>query len=464
MKNKSSLCLFVLFTLFASCEKAYILEEEANTDSSNAQMVVRSSAYVAGSSNETDYVNYPINLYVMDSDGKCVALRQIEKSDVELKLNLEADTYDLYAISGVDNYNLPTVGNASKTSIIEKKEGKGHGDLMTAYNNVVMTKGEENRITLQMQRRVMLVQSISLYNIPDDVTAVQLTISPLYKNIMLNGNYVDGVDSYTFDLQKQETEGIWKMTDPEYLLEAQNEITLKVSLTRESGVTSYTYASSEVFSANYKVNISGNFVDENNINLSGTIKGVDWAGTVSMDFNFNEKNSSETGGTSGNDDEILHGDAPATGTLYNGCYVLRTSSTQNSTTVTLITPTEQNKIKISQSKEEETVLSSIKENTALALSNISVDGISSWRLPSQEEMEYIDNNMEEINSKISALGTDITTFVAKKSGYACGYFFNASDGNVYVYTLGTGGEIDKSPSSERATYKVRGFATVTFTE
>lgn len=467
MKSTRPIFLLLLsLSLLFSCEKAYVLEEDSVQPSSGSgKMIVRTSARVSGEDNGNDYVSYPVNVYVMNDEGECVALRQISSSDIELNLELEAGNYDVYAIAGTDNYNLPSAENATKESYIEPLSGKGHGDLMTASNSVVLTKDEENILTLQMERRVMQVQSVTLNNIPDDVTAVQLTMSPLHKGLLLGGDYVDGTASHTFDLVRQSDEKTWKSSESEYLLEAKGNITLKVSLTRADGVTSYSYASSESLLANYKVNITGNYVNGDAISLSGTIKGTDWAGTVTMNFDIDQKGSSEQGGGSEPEEpETLHGDAPAQGTLYKGCFVLRTSSTDNSTTVTLITPGEQNKIKVSSSKEEENVKNSIKENTTAALSNISVEDVTGWRLPSEEEMAYVDENLDEINEQIEALGdSGITTFVAKKGAYACGYFFNASDGNIYVYTLG-GGEIDTTPGSERATYKVRGFATVTFTE
>lgn len=467
MKRKSLFfCLVSVLALLVSCEKAYILDEEADSDASlNGQMLLRTSAKVSGNADETDYVSYPVKVYVMNSDAKCVSLSQISSSDEELSIGLKAGTYDVYAVSGTDNYDMPTAANASKSSVIAPKTGFGHGDLMTAYNSVVMAQGEENHVTLQMQRRVMQVESIAISNIPEDVTAVQLTLSPLYKSLQLNGDYTGGTTSHTFDLVKQ-SNGVWKNSESEYLLEAQDNITLKVSLTREDGVTSYSYACEESLSANYKINITGTFVSEEDIALSGTIQGTDWAGTVDITFDLDEASISQPGTTEPEEpeeNEVLYGGAPAVGTLYKGCFVLRATNSENSTTVTLITPTEQNKIKVSQSQDEENVIKSIKENTDFALSNISVSGVSGWRLPTEEEMQYIDNNLDAINEKIEDLGSGVTTFVEKKGAYYCGYFFNASDGNVYVYTLSTG-EIDKKPGNERATYKVRGFATLTFTE
>jgi len=463
-KNKFCFGLAVMAAMLASCEKMYVVEDETGGDDGSVQgsLVVRTAANVANGASGSDYVSYPVSVYVMNADGKCVELQKISSADEGLDIKLAAGNYDVCAVAGTDNYDLPTKENATKETVISPKNGNGHGDLMTAHNSVVMAKGEENRLTLQLQRKVMQVQSITLNNIPSDVSAVQLTVSPLHKGIMLDGSYVGGTDSHTFDLAKQADGSTWKSTAGEYLLEQKSDVTLKVSLVRADGTTSYSYASDKQLAANHKINITGNFIDDEHISLSGTITGTDWEETIDVIFDFDSTNISTDGGSAGTD-EKLHGEAPAAGTMYKGCYVLRTESEGNATTVTLITPTEANKIKVSSSKDADKKQQSIKENTATALDGITVSGITGWRLPTQEEMEYIDNNVESINAKISALATGgVEEIVLAKGKYSCGYFFTSDDGNVYVYVLG--GNIDKSPNSERATYKVRGFATVKFTD
>lgn len=464
MKGKWFSNLWVALAAMAvcvSCEKAYDFDEDTDTESvSDGQLVVR--AITADGDSETSTISYPVCVYVMDSSGSCIALKEIASADETLNFVLEAGIYDVYAIAGSSNYDLPSKENATKSSIVTPKSGKGHGDLMTAYNSIVMVKGEKNQLSLQLQRRVMQVQQILLNDIPTDVTAVSLTISPLHKGIMLNGEYQDGTDSYTFELQKQADGSTWKNKDSAYLLEALNTVTLKVTLTRDDSATAYSYACSEALSANYKVNITGTFVDDEHISLSGSIVGAEWAGTKDIAFNFDSSNLASSDEENDSDNQgIQQGNAPQVGTLYKGCFVLRSSQDGDNTVITLLSPTEVNKLKISQSKDAEVVQQSIKDATATALSSVAVDGISGWRLPTKEEMEYLDQNTETINAQMETLDAGLTTITQKKGAYNCGYFFEDTDGNVYVYTLVTG-VIDETPSSERATYKVRGFATLTF--
>lgn len=48
-----------------------------------------------------------------------------------------------------------------------------------------MAYGEENTLTLSLERKVMLIENVSIKNVPSNVIAVNVTISPLYENLLL---------------------------------------------------------------------------------------------------------------------------------------------------------------------------------------------------------------------------------------------------------------------------------------
>jgi len=269
-----------IVSMVSSCDKVVFDEDAASEDAATGRLTVRAAEVDDGAGK--DYVDYPVSVYVMDEGGKCVALQEIRSANDELGMELEAGTYDVYAVAGTENYDLPSISEATSATVLTPKNGSGHGDLMTAQGNIVMAKGEENILTLTLQRRVMLVQSVTLTDIPDDATAVRLTISPLRKGVTLGGDNVDGTGSHTFDLERQTDGSTWKTAESAYLLEAKGDVTLKVSLVMDGTTTSYSYACGEQLQANYKVNITGKFIDDRHVTLSGTIKATDWAGTKNI--------------------------------------------------------------------------------------------------------------------------------------------------------------------------------------
>lgn len=482
----SFLLLFLLSV--SSCEKAYEFEEETkkesetdkdadkdtdkdtDTDTSTStQLVVKVNMSASDTITEEDI--YPIHVYIMDSDGNCCGLQKIRSANQDLEFTLKSGVYDVCAVGCAANYDLPTQSEAKSTTLIRLLKGKSHGDLRMAFGQVSLTKDKTTTKTLQLTRRTLQVQSIKFENIPSDVTAVKLRIQPLYKTVALNGNFDEGSTSHSFTLHKLSDGHTWVNETSEYLFESpSDETTLKMMLIRSDSTTTYTYTCKEKLEANHRVNILVSLQNDGSMQFNGTVQSTKWSGAEADAFKFDDSNNTRTV-TESNEDftEELFGNAPERGTLYKGCFVLRTQNVKDTTIVTLLTPREENKVKISQSKDASTVAQSIKTNTNSKLNNLRVTGITGWRLPTLEEMQYVDKHLDEITEFITLINTPskvITPIERNYSSYTttynCGYFFNADDGYIYVYEFDTG--IVKKPSSERATYKVRGFTTLKFTD
>ncbi len=111
---------------------------------------------------EEAYISYPANIYVFDSGDACVATTKLASGSDEISLKLPEGTYGVYAVAGADDvcYALPTKANASKSSAISLNPGSVHSDLMSANNTVSLAYGEENTLTLSLERKVMLIESV----------------------------------------------------------------------------------------------------------------------------------------------------------------------------------------------------------------------------------------------------------------------------------------------------------------
>lgn len=479
--------LFLFLLAVSSCEKAYEFEEETkkesekdkdsdktddtDTDSetsTSTQLVVKISMSTNDTITEEEI--YPIHVYIMDSDGDCCDLQKIRSANQDLEFTLKSGVYSIYAVAGAANYDLPTQSEAKSTTLIQLSNGKKPSDLRLGLAQVSLTKNERTTQTVELSRRTFQLQSIRLEHIPSDVIAVKLRIQPLYKNLLLNGNSKNGSTSHAFSLQKQSDGSTWVNETSEYLFESSsNETTLKVMLVRADSTTTYTYKCTGELQASYRVNITGTFAENGATDFNGTVKSSNWAETPKESFNFGSTNHIRTI-TESNEDvtEELFGNAPERGTLYNGCFVLRTQNVGDTTVVTLLTPDEVSGIEVKKSNNATEVAKSIKENTKAALNKLRVTGITGWRLPTLEEMQYVEKHLDEINEFIKHInnsGGDIELidrdFYTITTTYNCGYFFNADDGNIYVYEFGTG--INKKPTT-RNTYKVRGFATMKFSD
>lgn len=463
----------VVATLF-SCEK-YNVDEFFNKEA-NSVLNIKTRASAAGETTESK-ISYPINIYIF-YENSCVETTSIESGNSSISLKLPEGNYEVYAIAGADaeNYNLPTKDNATKEYLISLKADKTHGDLMTAKNNITLAYGEENTLTLSLDRKVMLLENVSIKNVPSNVTAVSVTISPLYENILLNGEYSGGNGSHTINLTKGSDGTTWENDVNTYLLEACGQATIKVSLKTDAVTKSYSYTCSDELKANYKINISGTY-NENGITLNGTITGATWNGTKNINFNFDESGSTTDVNTDGEvedeqkeeetneeTDETATGIAPQAGTLYKGCYVLRTEQTGSGTKVTLMSTTSEKGLVYIDNDQ-----SSIKQAIDDKISDIaaSTDGIEGLRLPTLDELKYIKDNVDAINDNLDNLGK---SWFLIGSGTLYSYYFLDEDGTIKSYCPywdkpdSTTSCISTNLKSERNSIILRAFVTITFTE
>lgn len=473
MKHKTFkfMLLAIAAMVLFSCEK-YNEDTDFTDKEANSTLIIRTRIMAASETGESK-ISYPINIYIF-SENTCVGTTKIESEETSISLKLPEGSYDVYAFAGADEetYDLPTKENAAKEYIIKLKDGKTHADLMTAKNNITLAYGEENTLTLSLERKVMLVENVTIKNVPSNITAVSVTISPLYENILLNGNYDGTNGSQTIELTKESDGTTWENNYNAYLLEASGQATIKVSLQTENKTKSYSYTSTDELKANYKINITGTY-NENGITLNGTITGATWEGVKNINFNFDETGSTTdetiTPGTDeGKDEEdtgeTVAGSAPEVGTLYKDCYVLKSENTGSGTKVTLMSTTSENELIFTDNDQ-----SSIKEAIDERIAKISAetDGVEGLRLPTLEELKYIKSNLETINNNLKSLGKNI---FLSNSGTLYAYYFLDEDGNIKIY-FPTRDEpnsetscINTDVKSGRKSNLLRAFATITFTE
>lgn len=433
-----------------SCEKYSENDAEINKEA-NSRLTIRTHAAANVEGTEEAKVSYPINIYIFNSNNTCTAMTTIADKEAQMSLKLPEGNYTVYAIAGADKekYELPTKENATKESIIKLKEGQTHGDLMTAHNTVNLIYGEDNTLTLSLSRKVMLLETVTISQVPSSVTAVTVTVSPLYDNLLLNGTCNGENGLQTVNLTKEGETGTWKNSCNTYLLEASGPATIKVALTTNGGTKSYSYSSTDELKANHKINISGAYTSDG-ISLNGTITGATWEDTKNITFTFDENGSTaeekpDTGG------EETSGNAPKAGTLYKGAYVLKSETSGGSTTVTLMSPKGKYGLKF-DAENTESVKSAIDEG----LSELGSKEIQGWRLPTKEELIYIKENISTIRETLLSL-PERDNIITNEF-----FYYLKDDGGISLYNPDTTKETGFV--SDKSTHNLRAFATVKFTE
>jgi len=202
MMNRKVLFWPLAAVLLTACEKGLVdgVADVAPTGQvTNSVLQVRTRS--GGSAGEEATVAYPIAVYVFAGE-ECKAVQTIGDEGQTLNIGLTEGTYSVYAVGGASSsdYVLPTTDDAAATSAIALREGHSHGDLMAAQATATLTDGGTNTVTLGLQRRTMLIQSVVVKKVPTAATAVSVTIAPLWQALTVSGTFSGVSGSQTIAL------------------------------------------------------------------------------------------------------------------------------------------------------------------------------------------------------------------------------------------------------------------------
>lgn len=410
---KKSFLLLTLAVFFTACSTTDLSEsvDELTQEEANSMLQVRTRATsVEGEAT----VSYPVYVYVFKGND-CVALQTIHDGNETLSIPLVEGTYSVYAVGGASStdYTLPSQENATSSVTVVLKDGKSHGDLMVAKSTVVLTEGGTNMLTLAMERKVMMLQSVSLQKIPSSATAVSLTFSPLWQSIV-GTTYAGESGTETIDLTQQEDGHTWIFTGSKYLLPpSSNPATISVNVTTSTGTSSYTYNIAESLEAGDIINVQGKYTEAMGVTLTGTIEGAVWKDEKTISFEFNESGSSTAGEESGDDtgDVTPTTTIPAVGDTYQGCYVLSVSENNGVADVLILSPNQKKMENFTGNETADQAMSMVEA----AMSECTVDGISGWRLMTYEEADLLSKRYSDFN-KINIKSNKDNRLLIKKDG------------------------------------------------
>lgn len=287
-----------------------------------------------GGNNETSLSDG--RLYLFNNKGNCVGLYSMDNSHPNATIPLTAGTFDIYAVGGRDLscFSLPTQQEASPSSELQCLSG-AMDDLLLQHTQIALTNGESQQLNIALERKVIYIDQVIVNNVPEEVTDVEVSISPLYQKVRLDGSYPEDTDTLVISLT-QGSGHTWETTTGSYHFPSSGHPIVTVRLTSPSGVESFAYTATEDLAANHHVTINA-------------------TKTTSM---------------------------PTVGSSYLGCYVVAVEGN----TATLLSPTNTNGYNIDYSYQEK-AWNTINK----ALKSWSMpEGVSgNWRVPTTSEQNII---------------------------------------------------------------------------
>jgi hypothetical protein len=309
-----------------------------------------------------------------------------------------------------------------------------------ATASVSLPDGTDEEVDMTLERKVLELSSLSVSQVPANVTAVSVAIAPFCSGVQFNGTYVEADPvTCTFDLvASTATTGLWQLSPHQLVFPSIGTPTITVTFTRgENDATTYTYTAESALTANNKYDIAGTYTEPLGVTLSGTVTTQPWADPTAVNFDFDEQNNSnnttDPQSGSGTDDPSSQGggdssEAPVAGQTYKGCYVVSVDESKH--TAVLLSPDE-NKGYSYNSSETSVWLTYL--NTQLS-SWPSVNGVTgTWRIPTITEL----NTIAQLSGAVSKTGV---YFCLENSSQLCtvriGVGANGNSVGTPQYTFG----------------------------
>ena len=373
----------LLMTILFSCQQ--LPEDEIDSDKSVEEGVwlnIRSQG---------DKLVAPVSLYVFTHEGGFVLSKKIEEIEDRFLLQLEKGRYRVIGILGLSKgYKISSV-SPCLDDVISMSGEKG-AEIPLMYGSMEIEVGDKaSTEELLLSNRVSSL-NVSLMGVPDDVSAVQVTLLPLYSSVSLRGEYGGKSQSVKLDCTSSD-KGVWESRRV-YVFPGNGEETyFSICLKKEDGTqVAYSYVYKGILEVNKHFNVSGNYAGA--VIVGGSFDVTDWEGSVDVDFEFgaNVIPGDEE------DVEIGLGNIPEVGAIWNGTIVADVNEAgENGVELLLMTL-----------DEWETTKDQVDE----VIDGYVVGGISDWRLPTHTEATLLRSRFGgegrvELNERIAAYDPEL---------------------------------------------------------
>lgn len=378
----SRLFLMVILACAAfSCQQMPTDDAEiADEDITNLKVDVRS----AGNAE----IVYPLYLYAFDTKGKQVASQILANDDEEMSLPLGKGDFQIVAVSGTSSdYQIPE--NPELSDVITLVGSKGASTpLMMGRANVEITGSSKSTVKLTLSY-VVSALNVKLKDVPSNVEAVQLSLSPLYSTLSMGGKYGGSSHKVKLDCTPvQKEEGVWTANATYIFPGSASETDFSIYFKTDDGIeVTYGHTFDGAPKANYLFNVTGSYAG--GIIVGGDFDVTDWEGTINVEFEFGsdiQPDGDEDEKDDTDEDDLVLEGVPEIGTIWNGAIVADIGEADETGVELLLMSLDEWDAKVS--------------DIPYLISGYSVNGISGWRLPTYNEVQVLkarfsgDNRME----------------------------------------------------------------------
>ena len=380
---------------------------------------------------------YPISLYAFTNDGKLVASQQIADKGDNMSLLLSEGIYQIVAVSGLSSaYQLSENPSLDDSIVMAGDEG-AKTPLMIGRADVNVNQNSNARVEL-MLTHVVAELNVTLKNVPNDVAGAQMTLSPLYSSLSMNGQY-SGTSQKVKVNCALSSNGVWE-TGPVYIFPGSGQkSTFSICFKKKDGSeVTYGYTYKGVPEANKQFNVVGTYTADGVI-VGGSFDVNEWEDAINVDFEFGGSEVPDVEDEEGSDEPIIDlTGVPEIGTIWNDMIVVDMAETDDGKIDLLLMSLD----------EWDATTSQVDD----VISGYSINGIAEWRLPDYEEAKLLrarfsGDNRLELNDLIVEYDEGLYGLDGEER-YLC-----LKEGAYYSFKFAGGTTISKA--GEKRSYYVR---------
>ena len=440
---KKLFLLLNIMTAFALLSCSRVIDEEVETAAgkeNNVRILTRAQ----------DEIHYPVTLYAFSSEADEVVAQTVAASASEtLDLALPAGHYRLVALSGSEGYSLSS--SPTLDDVIAMEDDCASQPLQMGTADVEVT--QHTSVSLTMYYQVASVD-LSLTDIPSEVTAVCVTLSPLRNTLTFGGTY-DGSTAVTVSLSRQ-TDGTW--TTPRFYTfpGASSRLTLSISLTRANSEQVYAYVCDCTLEAGTPYVLSGSYAQGFSVN--GVVNAAGWNAAKEITFNFGTNAGSEE--EKGDEETPVTGTIPEAGTLWNGHIVGAVENvTENDAELLLLSRDEWQGVCSAYNEE-------YPGQAQTAVDSYTEDDLTGWSIPTTDEAKAIrtaigNTLLATTNTFLASVNyTPLSDNMEDAEGNMVRYLCQSAE-RAFTWNTATSNSVSKA--GKKRTYYLRAVKRVTVT-
>jgi hypothetical protein len=286
MKRISFGLLALSFVTLTSCY--HTVEESVETDeietvelsvdviASDLWQVGTTRATATTRATNTNAVIYPIHYFVFDTSNSLVASEEVESasSSSTVKFTLSKGKYNVYALCGVTDTELPTLTTLTPTTQLSIVSGGR--DISLGSQEVTVGSVAQDAVTIEAAHAFTQLD-LTLKNVPSDVASISATLSPLYDSFTLGGKYYASATDLTAasSFTQSENAGEWLLSSGYIYPTTSSSLSISLTATYSNGSTqTFLSTASQSLAQGQILNLSAPFPS----NLSsGSITVTEWS-------------------------------------------------------------------------------------------------------------------------------------------------------------------------------------------